>query len=134
MAVAEQQRQDEELKKKAEMKKLAAANKLYKQNIAEEKCVVRMREKEEREQVKAKKAEEAAERQAKRKHQKQAHSTQKAIRLVRRGDFTASQASAAKKKPKRGTVGARSHPKPATPPPPPRTHTTRSRRIATLFH
>jgi hypothetical protein len=133
MAVAEQQRQEEELKK-AEIKELAAANKLYKQKIAEEKRVVRIREKEERDQVRAKKAKEAAERQAERKHQKQARDAQKAIQLARRGNCTASQASAAKKKPKRGAVCVRSHLKPATPPPPPRTHTTRSGRTATPFN
>jgi hypothetical protein len=40
-----------------------------------------VREKEERDQVKAKKAEEAAERKAERERQKQAHNAQKALQL-----------------------------------------------------
>ena len=119
-------------KKKAEMKESAAADKLYKQKVAEEKRVARQREKEERAQVKAKKAEEAAERKAEREHQKQARDTQKAIQLSRRGNCTTSQASAAKKKPRRGAVGARSHPKPATPPRELPSRTTRHGRTSTL--
>lgn len=78
MAITEQQRQKEE-QKKTEMKELAAANKLHKQNVAEERGVARQWEKEERAHVKAKKAEEAAERKAEREHQKQAREAQKAI-------------------------------------------------------
>jgi len=131
MAITEQQRQEEELKR-AEMKDLAAANKLYKQKVADEKRIARQREKEERAQVKAKKAEEAAKGKAEREHQKQARDTQKAIQLSRRGNCTTPQASVAKKKPKRGAVGARSRPKPATPPREPPSRTTRHGRTSTL--
>ena len=47
MAVAEHERQEAELEKH-EMKELAAANKLYKERIAQEKREQRAREKEER--------------------------------------------------------------------------------------
>jgi hypothetical protein len=47
MAVAEHKRQEAELKKH-KIKKLAAANKLYKEKIAQEKRKQRAREKEER--------------------------------------------------------------------------------------
>ena len=47
MAVAENKRQEAELKKH-EIKELAAANKLYKEKIAQEKREQRAREKEER--------------------------------------------------------------------------------------
>ena len=133
MAVAEREKQADELQK-AEMKELAAATKLYKAKVAEEKRVARAREKEERDRVKAKKAEEAAERKVERERQRQARDAKKAIQLSQRGNRTTSKASAVKKKPARRAVGARSHPKPATPPPPARTHTTRSGRTATLYN
>ena len=47
MAVAEREKQADELQK-AKMKELAAATKLYKAKVAEEKRVARAREKEER--------------------------------------------------------------------------------------
>jgi hypothetical protein len=133
MAVAEQEKQADELQK-AEMKELAAANKLYKAKLAEEKRVARAREKEERDRVKAKKAKEVAERKVERERQKQSRDVEKALQLSQRGNHTTSKASAAKKKPARRAVGARSHPKPATPPSPARTHTTRSGRTATLYN
>jgi hypothetical protein len=52
MAVIEQEKGEEELRK-AEMKELAAANKLYKEKIKEERHQKRAREKEERARVKA---------------------------------------------------------------------------------
>ena len=48
------------------MKDLAAANRLYKAKVAEEKRVAHVREKEEQDWIKAKKAEEAAERKVER--------------------------------------------------------------------
>lgn len=115
------------------MAELRHANKLYKERIAQEKRKQRAREKEERDRVKAKKAEEVAERKAEKQRQKEAHDAAKAIQQSQRGKTTTSKASAVKPKPVRRGVGARSQPKPATPPLPARTHTTRSGRTATLY-
>ncbi|CAN9279314.1 unnamed protein product [Alternaria alternata] len=116
------------------MKELAAANQLYKKRIAEEKRQKWVEEKAERDQIKAKKAEEVAERKVKRERQKQARDAQKAIQLSQRCRRTVLQASAHKSKPKRGAVGARSRPNPATPPPAPRTHKLRSGRTDTPYN
>ena len=116
------------------MKELAAANKLYKAKIADEKRVAWVREKEEQDQLKAVKAQETAGRKAEQERQKQAHDAEKAIQLSQRGNRTTSKASTAKKKPAHCAVGACSHPKPATPPPQARTHTTRSGCTAILYN
>lgn len=78
MAVAEHERQEAELEKH-EMKELAAANKLYKERIAQEKREQRAREKEERDQVKAQKAAEVAERKAAREAQKRDRDAGKSV-------------------------------------------------------
>ena len=56
MAVAEQEKQADELKK-ARMRELAAANKLYTAKVAEEKRVARARKKEEKAEARAKERE-----------------------------------------------------------------------------
>ena len=132
MAVTEQEKEEEELRK-AEMKELAAANKLYKDKIEEEKRQKRAREKEERAKVKAEERRAIDARKAARAAAKQARDSVKGIQQSQRGRSTTLKASAVKSKPARRGVGARSHPKPATPPPPARTHTTRSGRTATLY-
>ena len=98
-----QQEQRAELRK-AELAELRHANKLYKENIAEEKRVQRAREKEEREQLKAQKAAEEAERRAQRERDKEIQNAQKAIQLSQRGRGRPSKAAAAKKKPARRGV------------------------------
>ena len=107
MAIAEREKQEEELKK-AEMKELAAANKLYKDKIAEERRVERAREKEERDRLKAVKAAEAAKRKAQKERDKQAHNAKEAIQLPQRGKRKASQVAAPRKKQRRGAAAARS--------------------------
>ncbi|KAJ8113743.1 hypothetical protein OPT61_g4196 [Boeremia exigua] len=128
-----QQEAEAEEARKAEIAELRRANKLYKEQVAQERRKQQTREKEERDQVKAKKAEEVAERKAERERQKQARDAQEALQLSQRGSKNTSKASIVKKKPARRGVGARSRPKPATPPLPARTHTTRSGRTATLY-
>jgi hypothetical protein len=128
-----QQEEEAERLRKVETAKQREANKLYKDKIAEEKRVQRVREKEEREQVKAQKAAEEAERRAQRERDKEIQNAQKALQSSQRGRGRPSKAAAAKKRPVRCAVGARRAPKPATPPPPPRTHKTRSGRTATLY-
>jgi hypothetical protein len=107
--VAEREKEEEELKK-AEMKKLAHANKLYKEKIAEEKRVARVKEKEERDQIQAKKAEEVAERKAERERQKQARDAEKAIQLSQRGKRKVPEVASPRKKQKCGGMAARSQP------------------------
>ena len=93
-----------------------------------------MREKEERERVRAEKAQEAAERKAQRQRDKQARDAEKAVQLPQRGKRKASQFSAPRKKQNRGAVAARRGVVAAEPPAAPRTHTTRSGRTATLYN
>jgi hypothetical protein len=112
---------------------LREANKLYNQKIAKEKRERQAREKEERDQLKAEKAAGVAERKAQRERDKEIQNAQKALKLSQKGRGRTSRALAVKKKPARRAVGARRAPKPATPPLPPRTHKTRSGRIATLY-
>lgn len=132
MAVQEQERQEEELKK-AEIKELAAANKLYNEKIAEERRQQRVREKAVRHQAKAEQRATIEERKAERARQKAARDAEKAVKSSQRGNRTSSKVTAVKTKPARRAVGARSHPKPATPPPPRATVTTRSGRTATKY-
>ncbi|KAL5371578.1 hypothetical protein DPSP01_014170 [Paraphaeosphaeria sporulosa] len=115
------------------MKEFAAANKLYKEKIEEEKRQARVKEKEERARMKAEERRAIDVRKAAGAAVKQARDSIKAMQQSQRGKPIISKASAVKEKPARRGVGARSHPKPATPPPPARTHTTRSGRIATLY-
>jgi hypothetical protein len=93
-----------------------------------------MREKEERDQLKAVKAQEVAERKAAREVQKRNCNAGKNIQLPHQGKRKASRQLQPRTTKKPGIVGARSHPKPATPRPPTRTHTTRSGRTATLYN
>jgi len=132
IAVTKQEKEEEELRK-AEMKELAASNKLYKDKIAEEKRQKRVREKEERARIKAEERQAINARKAARAASKRASDSTKAIQQSQRGKSITSKASAAKQKSARRGVGARSHPKPVTPPPAARTHTTRSGRTATLY-
>jgi hypothetical protein len=132
MAATEQEKQEDELRK-AEMKELAAANKLYNDKIEEEKRQKRAREKEERAKVKAEERQAIDARKAARAAAKQARDAAKAIKQSQIGKSTTSRAFAVQNKPARRGVGARSHPKPATPPLPARTCTTRSGRTATLY-
>ena len=101
----EQRNREEEALKKAEMKELVAANKLYHKKIAEERREQRVREKVERDRVKAEKAQEVAERRAQKESQKQALNAQKALQLSQRGKRKASPAHTAKITKKRGAVG-----------------------------
>ena len=133
MAVAEQEREAAELQR-AQIKELAAANKLYQEKIAQEKRKQRVREKEERERVKAKKAEEAAERKAQRERDKQACDAEKAVQLPQRGKRKALQSAAPGKTQNRGTVAARRGVIATEPPAAPRADTTRSGRTATLYN
>jgi hypothetical protein len=121
MAVAEHERQEAELKK-VEMKELAAANKLYKEKIAQEKRERRAREKEERDRVKAQKAAKEA--------QRRNHNAGKSIQLPNPTKRKASGQLQPKRVKKRGGRGARSRSIAAEPPPRP-TVTTRSGRTAT---
>ena len=132
IAVAEHERQEAELKKH-EMKELAAANKLYKEKIAQEKREQRARKKEERDQVKAKKAEEAAERKAAKEAQKRNLEARKSTQLPNQGKRKASVQLQPKTVKKRGGGGARSRTIAAEPPPPRPTVTTRSGRTATKY-
>ncbi|KAK7178381.1 hypothetical protein PSPO01_15567 [Paraphaeosphaeria sporulosa] len=131
-AVTEQEKEEAELKK-VEMKELAAANKLYKKKIEEERRQARVKEKEERVRIKAEERQAIDARKATRAAVKQARDSTKAIQQSQRCKPISSLASTVKQKPTRRGVGARSHPKPVTPPPPARTHTTRSGRTATLY-
>jgi hypothetical protein len=132
IAVAEQDAQEEELKK-AETRELAAANKIYKEKIAEEKREQRAREKAAREQAKAEERAAIDARKEQRRKDKEARDAAKALKLSQRGNRPTLKASAVKQKPARRAVGARSHPKPATPPLPRPTITTRSGRTATKY-
>jgi hypothetical protein len=129
-----QQEQKAEELKKAEMAELRRANKLYKEKIAQEKREQRAREKEERGQLKAEKAAEAAERKVQKERDKPARDAQKAVQLPQRGKRKASQSTAPRKKQNRGAAAARRGVVAAAPPPAPRTYTTRSGRIATLYN
>ncbi|RYN16665.1 hypothetical protein AA0119_g13177 [Alternaria tenuissima] len=129
-----QQNQRAEELRKAEMAKLRHANKLYNEKIALERREQRAREKEERDRVKAEKAKEAAERKAQREHNKQARNAEKDVQLPQRGKRKASQSVGPRKKQSCGAVAARRSVVAAEPPAAPRTHTTRSGRIATLHN
>ena len=108
MAITEQEKQEDELKK-AEMKELAAANKLYNEKIAEEKREKRAREKVERDQVNAEKRAGIEECKAERLHKKQEREAKKALQLPRKGKRKASQATAPRKK-QRGSGAAACRP------------------------
>lgn len=64
---------------------------------------------------------------------KQARDSIKDIQRSQRGNSTSSKASGVKFKPRRRAVGARSRPKPVTPPPPAHIYTTRTGHTATLY-
>jgi hypothetical protein len=132
IAIAEHKRQEAELKKH-EIKELAAANKLYKERIAQEKRKERAREKEERDQAKAQKAAEVAERKAAREAQKRDRDAGKSIQLPNQTKRKASAQLQPKAVKKRGGGGACSRTVAAEPPPPRLTVTTRSGRTATKY-
>ncbi|KAJ8115213.1 hypothetical protein OPT61_g3095 [Boeremia exigua] len=131
---SKQQNQKAEELRKAEMKKLRHANKLYNESIAQERREQEAREKEERKRVRAEKAKEAAERKAQRERDRQARNAEKASKLPQRDKCKASQSVVPEKKQKRGTVAARRGVVAVEPPAAPRTHTTRSGRTAALFN
>ena len=108
-AVAEREKKEDELKK-AEMKELAHANKLYKEKIAEEKREKQAREKVERDRVNAEKRAAIEERKAERKRKKEERDAEKTLQLSQRGKRKVSQATAPRKKQKRGAVAAYSQP------------------------
>jgi hypothetical protein len=116
------------------MAKLRHTNKLYNETIAQEKREQRVREKEERERVRAEKAKEAAERKAQRERDKQARRAEKAIQWPQRAKRKASSAPAAKILKKRRTVPTVRGVVAAEPPAAPRTHTTSSGRTANLYN
>ena len=116
------------------MRELAAANKLYKERIAGEKRGQRAREKAVRDQAKAEERAAIDARKEQRRIEKEARDAAKALKLSQRGNCPTSKAPAVKKKTARCGVGARSHPRPATPPPARPTVTTRSGRTATKYH
>lgn len=130
MAVAEQQQHEEELQK-AEMKELRAANKLYKEKIAQERREQRAREKAERDRLKAVKAQEVAERKAAREAQKRDHDAGKSIQLPNQAKRQASSQLQPKTVKKRSGGGARSRTvattRSLTPPP---VYNSRGRKIA----
>ncbi|KAF9733712.1 hypothetical protein PMIN01_08055 [Paraphaeosphaeria minitans] len=83
-AVTEQEKEEEELKK-AKMKELAAANKLYKEKIEEERRQARVKEKEERARMKAEERRAIDARKAARAAVKQARDSTKAMQQSQRG-------------------------------------------------
>jgi hypothetical protein len=90
-----------------------------------------VKEKDERDQVKAKKAEEVAERKAERERQKQARDAGKAVQLSQRGKRKVSQVVLPRKKQKCSGTAARSQPVVYAPSPtPPKTKkSSRGRKI-----
>ena len=116
------------------MGKLRRANKLYNEKIAQERREQQAREKEERDELKAKKAKEAAERKAQRDCDRQACNAEKAVQLPQRGKRKASTAPAAKITKKHCTVATVCGVVDAEPPAAPCTYTTRSGRTATLYN
>lgn len=130
MALQEEQQKADELKK-VEMKELRAANKLYNDRIAEERRAQRLREKEERAQLRAVKAAEVAERKAEKERQKQARNAEKAVQLPQTGKRKASQSTAPQNQHKRGCLGGGSRPiaRGRSPTPPPKLN-SRGRKIA----
>ncbi|KAF1933347.1 putative pogo transposable element [Didymella exigua CBS 183.55] len=132
MSVADHERQEEELKK-AEKKDSAAANKLFNEKLKEEKRAAAAKAKEVRERERAEERAAIDARKEQRRKDKEARNTAKALKVPQRGNCTTSKASAVKQKPARRAVGARSHPKSATPPLPRATVTTRSGRTATRY-
>lgn len=130
MALQEEQQKADELKK-VEMKELRAANKLYNDRIAEERRAQRLREKEERAQLRAVKAAEVAERKAEKERQKQARNAEKAVQLPQTGKRKASQSAAPQNQHKRGCLGGGSRPiaRGRSPTPPPKLN-SRGRKIA----
>jgi hypothetical protein len=99
MRLARAEREADE-KEKANMKELTKANKLYNENIMQEKRDARAREKKERNQLKANKAKEVAEREAQRERQRQARNSQKAVQESSIGKRKASQKAEPRKKQK----------------------------------
>ncbi|KAF1928034.1 uncharacterized protein M421DRAFT_63875, partial [Didymella exigua CBS 183.55] len=132
MAVADYKRQEDELKK-AEMKDLAADNKLFNETLKEEKRVAAAKAKKVRECERAEERAAINARKEQRRKDKEARNAAKARKVSQRGKCTALKASSVKQKPARRAVGACSHPKPATPRLPRATVTTRSSRTATKY-
>jgi hypothetical protein len=114
-------KQHEDELKKAEMRELRAANKLFKEKVAQEKRVERQRAKVVREKEKAEKAERAAHARHEKQQQKEAANAAKAIQLSQRGKRPASKKPALKKPSRRRVIAAGSSsaaaPEPTLPPP-----------------
>lgn len=132
IAIQDQEAHKKELQK-AEIRELATANKLYQEKLKEEKRVAATRAKEERNRAKAEERAAINARKEQRRKEKEAHNATKALKLSQRGNYPALKASAVKKKTARHSVGARSHPRPATPPPARLTVTTCSGRTTTKY-
>lgn len=96
--VFEREEQEEKLKK-AELKELREANKLYKEKLAQEKRVAREEARVERERERAEKA-------AQKAAQREARNTAKAIQLSQKGKRKASSDSTPKNKRQKRAVGA----------------------------
>jgi hypothetical protein len=106
-AEMDHQKHQEKLKK-VEMKALGAANKLYKQKIAEEKRAERERAKGVREKEKAAKA-------AEQRRQREERNLQKAIQTPQRGKRRGSQAPAPKNKRRKASGSSAAAPVPVQP-------------------
>lgn len=129
---AEEKEKDE--RKKADMKELKKANKLYNDKLAEEKRARAVEDKEEREKAKAEERKAIDARKEERRLNKEKKDREKALRLSQKGKRKASEAPARPKKKQRGGAASRSGVIAAEPPPAPRTHETRSGRTATLYN
>lgn len=119
--VIDRERQTKDLEQ-AEMKELAAANKLYNEKIAEEKRAAAAKAKEVRDRAKAEERAAIDARKEQGRKIKEARDSAKALKLSQRGNCTTSRSSTVKQ-----------HPKPVTPPPPRPTITIRSGRTATKY-
>jgi hypothetical protein len=132
MTIPECKKQDEELRR-PEMKELAAANKLYKEKIAEEKHKKQTRKKVVKDQTRTEKQAAIEKCKAERVQQKKVCNNQKTIQSLQRGNSTATNASVHKKKPAHCVVGVYSQSKPAMPDLPACTYKTYSNCTATCY-
>ena len=132
MAVQDREARKKELEK-AEIAELAASNKLYQEKLKEEKRVAAVKAKEVRDHERAEERAAINARKEQRRKEREARNSAKALELSQRGKTTSSKASVVKQKTMRRGVGARSHPRPITPPPARPTITTRSGRTAPKY-
>ena len=130
--IMEEQQHADELKK-ANMRELTMVNKLYNDKLAEEKRAKAAEDKKVRDEKKAQERRDNDARKEQRRKDKEARDAHKALRLSQRGKRKASEAPTRPKKKQRGGAAARCRVV-ASPPCEPRTHTTRSGRLATLHN